>query len=76
MDFDENQEFQRKKKQSFQDYLQKKEYGRYAFDTNAQNTSNKLVADTRWEQNKIEQTATDINPRMIVSWTKPDKLFK
>jgi len=48
MDIEENQEFQRKKKQSFQDYLQKKEYGRYAFDTNAHNTSNKLVADTRW----------------------------
>jgi hypothetical protein len=27
------------------------------------------------EQNKIEQNATFINPRMIVSWTKPDHLF-
>jgi hypothetical protein len=49
MDVEENQEFQRKKKQAFQDYLQKKEYARYAFDTQAQFLSRRLVSDIKWD---------------------------
>lgn len=65
----------RHRKQQQQDYLYKTEYMKHAFNTEVLANFNDMVQTTKAATRPVEQAATDINPRMIVSWKKQDQLF-
>lgn len=75
-DINDNLEFLRFRKQQHQDYLHKTEYLKHAFNKEVQNQFNQIIEKTKQTTVPKEQSATDINPRMIVSWKKSDELFK
>jgi hypothetical protein len=72
MDAQENLEFLRHRKQQQQDYLYKTEYMKHAFNTEVLANFNEMVQTTKAATRPVEQSATDVNPRMIVSWKKQD----
>jgi len=75
MDAQENLEFLRQRKQQQQDYLYKTEYMKHAFNTEVKAQFDEMVQSTKSATRPVEMMATDINPRMIVSWKKQDALF-
>ena len=75
IDVEENLNFQRKKKQQMQDYWYKTEYLKCAFNVEADHQVSTLIEDTKIKTQRKEQEASQINPRMEVSFMKPEQLF-
>jgi len=75
VDIEQNQQFNRERKQQQQDFNLKNEYHKGAFNTEVSYQFDKLLSDTKKRSNSIERHSTDINPRMIISWKRPDALF-
>ena len=48
---------------------------KHAFNTEVLAQFNDMVHSTKTATKTVEQMATDINPRMEVSWKKQDALF-
>jgi len=48
---------------------------KHAFNTEVMSQFNEMVQSTKSATRPVEMMATDINPRMIVSWKKQDALF-
>lgn len=75
IDAQDNIDFLRQRKMQHQDYLHKTELAKHAFNLEVQTQFNDMVHSTKNTTRPIEMFATDINPRMIVSWKKQDQLF-
>ena len=76
IDVEENLTFQRKKKQQMQDYWYKTEYLKHAFNVEAEHQVTTLIEDTKNKTWRKELEASQINPRMEVSFMKPEQLFQ
>lgn len=49
---------------------------KHAFNLEVKSQFNEMVQSTKHATRPVEMMATDINPRMVVSWKKHDALFQ